>query len=39
MGYEKPTITEVGTVSDLTLGRGRGRGRGKGRGKPNHGVS
>ena len=39
MGYEKPQITEVGTVSDLTLGRG-GRGGGHGRpGKPNHGVS
>lgn len=37
MGYEKPTITEVGTVSDLTLGRRRPRGpRGP---KPNYGVS
>lgn len=35
MGYEKPQITEVGTVSDLTLGRG-GRPR---PGKPHHGVS
>lgn len=35
MGYEKPTITEVGTVSDLTLGRRRRR-----RKPPvNHGVS
>lgn len=33
MGYEKPQITEVGTVSDLTLGRGRGPK------PPSHGVS
>jgi hypothetical protein len=48
MGYEKPTITEVGSVSELTLGgrnngrgnsRGGGRGNGHGGGKPNHGVS
>lgn len=36
MGYEKPQITEVGTVSDLTLGRGP---RGPRPPKPNHGVS
>ncbi len=38
MGYEKPQITEVGTVSDLTLGRGRPPRPGW-PGKPNHGVS
>lgn len=38
MGYEKPQITEVGTVSDLTLGRPRPGGGGR-PGKPNHGVS
>ncbi len=35
MGYEKPSITVVGSVSELTLGnngRGKGRGRGNGRG-------
>ncbi|WP_186814493.1 lasso RiPP family leader peptide-containing protein [Actinotalea fermentans] len=35
MGYEKPQITEVGTVSDLTLGRHGG----PRPPKPNHGVS
>jgi len=34
MGYEKPQITEVGTVSDLTLGRG-----GRWPKPPHHGVS
>ena len=29
MGYEKPQITEVGTVSDLTLGRPRPGGGGR----------
>ena len=38
MGYEKPQITEVGTVADLTLGRNRPP-HPPGRGKPNHGVS
>ena len=33
MGYEKPQITEVGTVSDLTLGRHGGPK------PPAHGVS
>lgn len=33
MGYEKPQITEVGTVSDLTLGRGHWPK------PPSHGVS
>lgn len=32
MGYEKPQITEVGTVSDLTLGRRWPK-------PPSHGVS
>ena len=35
MGYEKPQITEVGTVSDLTLGRPGGGGWKP----PHHGVS
>lgn len=34
MAYEKPSITVVGTVSALTLGR---KGRGRGRGRGNHG--
>lgn len=33
MGYEKPSITTVGSVADLTLGGGRGGGRGNGGGK------
>ncbi len=39
MGYEKPSITKVGSVADLTLhGRGKGKGKGKGKGpKPGHG--
>lgn len=36
MGYEKPSITTVGSVADLTLGGGRGGKGGKG-GKGNHG--
>lgn len=42
MGYEKPQITEVGSVADLTLGnsnKGPGNNSGRGRGRPNHGVS
>ncbi|MBO1751975.1 lasso RiPP family leader peptide-containing protein [Actinotalea sp. BY-33] len=35
MGYEKPSITKVGSVADLTL-HGRGKGKGKGP-KPGHG--
>lgn len=40
MAYEKPSITKVGSVADVTLNRGRSRGGKKGGGKkPGYGVS